>query len=55
VSSKTIYYIVAFVGGLVGGVIPTLWGAGFLSVSSLIFSTIGGIGGIVLVWKLFNG
>jgi uncharacterized membrane protein YeaQ/YmgE (transglycosylase-associated protein family) len=50
-SSKTLYYVAAFVGSLVGGFIPTLWGAGFLSIVSLIFSTIGAILGIVLVYK----
>ena len=53
--NKTLYYIATFLGGLIGGYIPVLWGAGFLSISSLIFSTLGGIAGIILVWKFFNG
>lgn len=52
--SKTSYYIAAFVGSIVGGYIPALWGAGFLSVSSLIFSTLGAILGIILVYKFLN-
>jgi uncharacterized membrane protein YeaQ/YmgE (transglycosylase-associated protein family) len=53
-SGKTLYYIAAFVGSIVGGFIPTLWGAGFLSITSLIFSTVGAILAIVLIYKMSN-
>jgi uncharacterized membrane protein YeaQ/YmgE (transglycosylase-associated protein family) len=53
-SGKALYYIAAFVGSLSGGYIPTLWGAEFLSVTSLVFSTLGAILAIVLVYKLSN-
>lgn len=54
-NSKATYYIAAIIGGIVGSYIPALWGdAGFLSISSLIFSTLGAIGGIIIVWKFFN-
>ena len=54
--SKTIYYIAAMVGGFLGGLIPNLWGGGgMLSISSLIFSAIGGLIAIYLTWKFFNG
>lgn len=54
-SSKTLYYLAAIVGGIIGSYIPVLWGgAGFLSISSLIFSTLGALGGLVLTWKLLN-
>lgn len=53
-NSKVAYYIAALIGSIIGGFIPTLWGADFLSISSLIFSTLGAIGGIILVWKFFN-
>lgn len=49
--SKTIYYAAAFVGSVIGGAIPTLWGAGFLSFSSLFFSGVGAILGIIIVAK----
>ncbi len=49
--SKSAYYLAAFIGTTVGGLIPSLWGAGFLSYSSLIFSTIGGILAIVITYK----
>jgi len=51
--SKTAYYAAAILGSVVGGFIPTLWGAGFLSISSLIFSTLGALLGIYLVYKFF--
>jgi len=52
-SKKTLVYIAAFVGGIIGGYIPVLWGAGFLSISSLLLSTFGGILGIVIALKYF--
>jgi uncharacterized membrane protein YeaQ/YmgE (transglycosylase-associated protein family) len=42
------------VGGTVGGYIPSLWGAGMLSMSGIIFSTIGGLIGIYLGYKISN-
>ena len=39
------------VGGYVGSYIPTLWGAGYFSFSSILFSMIGGIAGIFLGFK----
>jgi len=33
-------------GMLVGGFVPTMWGAGSLSLQSLLFSVIGGVAGI---------
>lgn len=52
--AKTFVYIGAFVGSIIGGFIPTLWGAGFLSFSSIIFSGIGGIIGIFVTLKILN-
>jgi drug/metabolite transporter superfamily protein YnfA len=54
-SGKTLYYIAAFVGSVIGGYVPAIWGkAGMLSVWSLVFSTFGAIAGILLVYKLNN-
>lgn len=50
-SRKTFYYIAAFVGSIVGGWIPTLWGADWFSISSLVFSTLFALLGIYLVYK----
>lgn len=51
--SKTIYYIAAFIGSIIGGFIPTLWGASFLSYTSLLFSGAGAILGIIIVANFF--
>ncbi len=40
------------IGSTIGGYIPTLWGAGFLSFSSVILTAIGGILGIYLGYKI---
>ena len=53
-STKTLIWIGAFVGGAVGGFIPALWGDGSFSMSGIIFSTIGGIAGIWGGFKLGN-
>jgi hypothetical protein len=47
-SSKTLIWIGVFVGSTIGSLIPELWGAGMLSFSSIIFSTLGGLAGIWL-------
>lgn len=41
-----------FVGGAIGGYVPMLWGAGLISMSSIIFSGIGSFIGIYLGFKL---
>jgi hypothetical protein len=53
-SNKTVVYIGGFVGSLIGGYVPALFGVGMFSVSSVIFSGVGGIIGIVLAMKLIN-
>ena len=40
------------IGGYVGGFIPTLWGAGYFSASSIILSMIGGFAGIYIGFKI---
>ncbi|MDO8503875.1 MAG: hypothetical protein Q7S60_04280 [bacterium] len=50
-SSKIIVYFFMFAGSLAGAYIPTIWGAGFLSISSLVFSTIGAIVGVFVGLK----
>jgi len=46
-------YIGGFVGGLIGSFIPSLWGAGQLSISSVGFFMIGGFSGIWIAYRLF--
>ena len=53
-STKTTVWIGVLVGSLFGGYLPTIFGASFLSVSSLIGSGIGGIIGIFVGIKLGN-
>jgi len=40
------------VGSLLGGWLPSLWGAGGLTLSAMILSTAGGLAGIWAGWKL---
>ena len=53
-SSKALYYLAAFIGSIVGAYIPSLWGTDLFSFSSIVFSALGGIAGIVIVWKFFS-
>ncbi len=50
--SKRVITLLMFLGGTLGGYIPLLWGAGYLSFSSIIFSGIGAIIGIYIGFKL---
>lgn len=52
--SKRIIYLGMIVGSAVGGFIPTLWGDSYFSLSSIIFTAIGGFLGIWLGFKLGN-
>ena len=51
---KKFIYIFMFIGSTVGGFIPTLWGAGVLSLSGLFFSFLGGLLGIYVGYKIGN-
>ena len=50
--SNKLIWIGMTVGTVVGSFIPLLWGAGELSMSSIIFSAIGGFAGIWLGFRL---
>ncbi len=43
-----------FVGSTIGGFIPNLWGASFLSMSSILLTAVGGFVGIWIGFKLGN-
>lgn len=45
-------YTGGLVGGTIGSFIPILWGAGQLSVSSIVFFMIGGFLGIWIAYRL---
>ncbi|HEV7701986.1 MAG TPA: hypothetical protein VGO63_00880 [Candidatus Paceibacterota bacterium] len=51
-NSKSLIWVFMFIGSTIGGFIPTLWGAGFLSISSVFLTAVGGILGIWLGFKL---
>ncbi len=50
-SKRTIYFGM-FIGGLIGGYVPALWGAGVFSFSSLLGNAIGAIVGIYIAFKM---
>jgi len=51
-SRNQLIWILLTIGSLIGSYLPTLWGAGFLSISSVILSAVGGFAGIYLGFKL---
>lgn len=51
---KTLVFLAMTVGSIIGGYIPTLFGASFISLTSVLFSGIGGIFGIWIGYKLSN-
>ena len=54
-STKSIIWIFMFIGSTIGGFIPTLWDAGFLSFSSLLLTAVGGLLGIWLAFNMNQG
>ncbi len=51
-SDKSLVSWGIIVGSTVGGFVPMLWGASFLSFSSIVTSAIGAVIGIYVVYKL---
>ncbi len=51
-NSRPFIWIGMIVGSTVGGFVPALWGDSMFSMSSIILSTIGGVAGIVLGYKI---
>jgi hypothetical protein len=49
---KTLIWIGLFLGSTIGSLLPSLWGAGMFSFSSIILSAVGGIAGIWLGFKI---
>lgn len=52
--SKLLVYLGMFLGSIIGGYVPTLFGAGLISFSSVLFSGVGSIIGIWIGYKLSN-
>ncbi len=40
------------IGGAIGGLIPELWGAGLFSLSSVLFTALGGFAGIYVGYRI---
>jgi len=53
-SSKAIFMLGMIVGSIIGGYLPVLFGASFLSMWSLFGSAVGGLLGIWIVYKIYS-
>lgn len=51
-NTKTLVWIGMAIGSTVGGYIPSIWGSGIFSMSSIFFSAVGAITGIYAGYKL---
>lgn len=51
-SAKSLVYLGMFIGSIIGGYIPTLFGVGLISFTSVLCSGIGSILGIWVGYKL---
>lgn len=49
---KSLIFIFLFLGSILGGYLPLLWGGSLFSVSSVIWSGVGGILGIYIGYML---
>lgn len=49
---KTAVWFGLFIGSTLGGFVPSLWGAGMLSYSGLIASSVGSLVGIWIAWRV---
>lgn len=54
-SDKKLIWIGATVGSTLGGLLPGLWHASIFSMWGLLLSTVGGLLGIWVGWKLSRG
>ena len=51
-SQKSAVMLGMIIGSLIGGYIPTIFGASFLSYSTIFFNGLGGIIGIIVAYKM---
>jgi uncharacterized membrane protein YeaQ/YmgE (transglycosylase-associated protein family) len=51
-NSNRMVWMGAFIGSIVGGYVPILWGASTFSMSGLIFSSVGAVAGIYLMYRI---
>jgi len=52
VTPKRAVFFGMMAGSVLGGWLPSLWGAGGLTMSAMVFSTVGGLAGIWAGWKI---
>ena len=52
---KRVIWIGVVVGSTLGGLLPSLWHASMFSLSGLVCSTIGGLVGIWVGWRIGRG
>lgn len=50
--TKTFIFLFLFIGSTIGSFVPLLWGGESLSLSSIIFSGIGGLVGIYVGYRI---
>lgn len=51
-SPRLLVFLGMIIGSTIGGYVPTLFGAGLISYTSVLFSGIGGILGVLVGYKL---
>lgn len=49
---KQMIWMGMLIGSVIGGFVPSLWGAGMLSFSSILLSGVGAMAGIYVAFKL---
>jgi predicted MFS family arabinose efflux permease len=49
---KSLIYIGATLGSIVGGYVPSLWGASSFSGISILLGTVGGVAGAIIAYKI---
>jgi uncharacterized membrane protein YeaQ/YmgE (transglycosylase-associated protein family) len=49
---RSLIWFGLFIGSTIGSYIPTLWGAGFFSMSSVLLGAVGAIVGIWIAFKI---
>ena len=50
--SKGLIRLGMFVGAMIGGYVPVLWGSAYFSIASIFFSAVGAIVGIWVAFKI---
>lgn len=51
-NSNRLIWLGVFLGSIIGGYIPNIWGASVFSMSGILFSGLGSIAGIYIAYRL---